>query len=585
MKIRKCASFIAVLLSLTLLYGCGGKGTENGGSSATPVPVNLTKYHSDENQTVSWDNETACAITLNGTDVTIGGNGASGKGSDVTISQPGTYVVSGTASDLRLVVDCAASGTVRIVLNNASVTSGTSCPLYIKNCEKTIVTLADGSSNTLTDAASYTYDDTEKEEPSACVFSKDDLYFNGTGTLTVNANFNDGIQSKDDLVILGGNINVTSADDGLIGKDLVLIGGGTVTLVTEGDGIKSTNDESDEVGIVAVEDGTLNITAGGGSKNSSAGSDGWGKWGSASADDTGSAKGIKAASALVFTGGTVTVDSSDDALHSNGSVEISGGTFTLASGDDGVHADEALLISDCKMEITKSYEGLEGANITVTGGSISVTASDDGLNAAGGADASSLGGRPGQNSFGASSAYYIKIEGGEITVNAGGDGIDSNGSISMTGGALYISGPTDNGNGAIDYESSFEISGGILVAAGSSGMAQAPSAGTQYSVSATFSQAQAGNTEVTLTDSDGNILVSFTPAKQFQNVVISCPALEKGKTYSVSAGENSAGSCTVTDTVSYIGSSGNAFGGGPQGQGPGGGPGGGPQGQGGFGRR
>jgi hypothetical protein len=173
-------------------------------------------------------------------------------------------------------------------------------------------------------------------------------------------------------------------------------------------------------------------------------------------------------------------------------------------------------------------------------------ASDDGINAAGGNDGSSINGRPGQNNFGPSGDYHLCVNGGYITIDATGDGIDTNGPIDMTGGVVIVNGPTSNNNGALDYTGAFNVTGGFLVAAGSSGMAQAPSASsTQYSVMQTFPSPQAAGTIVHVETKDGEEILTFVPTKAYQSVVLSSPKLNNGSTYVVYSGGSSTG--TVTD--------------------------------------
>jgi len=248
-----------------------------------------------------------------------------------------------------------------------------------------------------------------------------------------------------------------------------------------------------------------------------------------------SAKGLKAGVDLTITGGTIQISSLDDAVHSNDSITISGGDLTLASGDDGIHADAALTINGGDLEITECYEGLESAVITINDGTIRLTASDDGINASSG------------------SGGYVYINGGYLFINAGGDGLDSNGPVEMTAGVVIVNGPTNNGNGALDYMGSFNISGGYLVAVGSVGMAEAPSTtSTQYSAIFSLASAQAGGTTVHIESASGEAILSFVPTKVYQSVVLSSPELENGETYVVYVGGSSSG--TVTDGL-YSGGS------------------------------
>ncbi|MDT0126094.1 carbohydrate-binding domain-containing protein [Paenibacillus sp. RRE4] len=311
-------------------------------------------------------------------------------------------------------------------------------------------------------------------------------------------------------------------------------------------------------------------------------------------EESTSAKALKAGTDLTVNGGTYTIDSMDDALHSNSHVTVNDGTFNIQSGDDGIHADQALTINGGTIKIAKSYEGLEGAIITLNDGDVDVTASDDGVNAAGGeattssttatttgkatnnsssatdtnksadtdtanstgttgttstSDQSAQGSDAGQQNRGpggmpgeSSGNNELHINGGSLTVNAGGDGLDANGSITMTGGTVIVNGPTNNGNGALDYDGTFVISGGYLVAAGSSGMAQGTSdASTQNTIVMTFPETQKAGTLVHVQDSKGNNILTFAPAKDYQNVVVSSPDLAKDGSYIIFSGGTSTG--------------------------------------------
>jgi hypothetical protein len=240
--------------------------------------------------------------------------------------------------------------------------------------------------------------------------------------------------------------------------------------------------------------------------------------------------------AVSILGGTLSIDSADDAIHTDGDVTVSGGMLTLKSGDDGIHADASLTISGGSVTVSDSYEGLEAADIVIEGGEISVRASDDGLNAAGGSDGSNGGGWFGGDPF-ASQDASITISGGTLTVNSDGDGIDSNGDLTVSGGTIFVSGPTNSGNGALDYNGSGVITGGTLIAAGASGMAENFSNGsTQCSVLVNFSSTVSAGSEICVYDSDGTLIASYTPEKNYQCAVISAPKLAVGETCTVTAG-------------------------------------------------
>lgn len=540
-------------------------------STVAAVAATLVAYDVDDLDQ-DWNSSGATSITLDGDAVTVQGGGAEVDGSTVTIVSSGAYVISGTLEDGQVRVDTEDKKAVKLVLNGADITCSTGSAIYVVNAEKTVITLAAGTVNRVADGAQYLFEDPEADEPNAAIFSHDDLTINGSGALTVQANYDNGIQSKDDLKIVGGSITVTAVNDGIKGRDSVAIRDGNITVTAGGDGIQASNDTDAEKGFVFIEGGvitivagmdgiqaetgllvsggTISVTSGGGSAEAEqhvalfpGGPGGQRPVETASAEPDDSAKGLKAGVNLIVTGGSIGIDSSDDAVHSNGSIAISGGELTLASGDDGMHADESVHIAGGAISIATSYEGIESAVIIIDGGTIHVVSSDDGINVSGGNDGSgTMGPRAGQDSFSASTDTYLEINGGYVAVDAFGDGLDINGAVTMTGGVVIVHGPTSNGNGALDYMRGFEMSGGFLVAAGSSGMAQAPGASSsQRSVMVNFASAQAAGTPFHIETVDGEDVLTFLPSKAYQSVVFSSTELQDGSTYVVYTGGSSTG--------------------------------------------
>ena len=581
-------------------------------TSAANQPAVTTTTLSGDNATVenvsqvkttdASSADVTAEISLQGTTIQVDGSGVSVADSTATITAAGVYRLSGSLDDGQIIVETEDEGTVELILDNAAITNSSSAPIFVSSAEEVIITLADGSSNTVTDSTSYVFADAETDEPDAAIFSKSDLVISGSGSLTVNANYKNGIASKDNLTIENGVITVNTAADGVKGKDSVTILDGTLTIVSGSDGIQSTNDTDEEKGTVTISGGSLNITSsldgiqaetdllisggdltivtGGGSANSSTQA-GWGNPGSDSTT-TESMKALKAGVNLTVSGGNINIDSEDDALHSNDSLSIDGGTLTLASGDDGVHADTSLVINNGNITISKSYEGIESAAITLNGGTIYITASDDAINVAGGNDGSAMGGRPGQNNFSDSGDYTLTINGGYIVLDAGGDGLDSNGTISMTDGVVIVNGPTNSGNGPVDYMGSFNISGGFLLAVGSSGMAQATSSdSSQYAVLYNYDSAQSAGTLIHIESASGEDILTFTPSKEYQSVLFSSADLQNGATYTLTSGGSASGSAqdglynnatvsgasqvtsfTISSVVTSLGTASNMMGGG-----------------------
>ena len=607
--IKKLCLLLALNMTL-VLTACGTQPTgepkeETATEAETEIETTDTSgmdfdFSNRDNQT-AYNEAGATHIILSDNGIEIKGNGASLSDSGVTISLEGTYIISGSASNARITVDADKTAKPHIVLGGMSLTSADGPALFIRSADKVFVTLADGTENYLSDGASYELYD-EDTALDASLFSREDITINGTGSLAVTGNYKHGIVSKDDLVITGGALTVTSQKVGLSGKDCVKIAEADIVIDAGSDGIRSDNAEDETRGYVYVESGNLqitagndgiqaetvlnitggnfNITSGGGSTNASTQSGGyfnpmWGMWGgSASTANEESAKGLKASSDILISGGSFHIDSSDDSIHSNGTIHITDGQFQIQSGDDGIHADTDLGISGGIITITKSYEGIEASKIVISDGEIDLVASDDGLNAAGGNDGSAMGGRPGMGSFTRDSGEIV-ISGGTVIIDAAGDGVDSNGTLTVSGGATYVSGPTGSGNGALDYESTAAITGGIFIATGAQGMASGFSEAQNQGAILCSVGTQNGGKILMICDEDDRVLASFTPAKTYQSAVISAPGIKDGGTYKIVVGAslNQDGSYSGGTTVATVTMSGLVYGSGgmgPGGMGPGG---------------
>lgn len=403
-------------------------------------------------------------------------------GTDVSITAAGTYVFSGDCDNGSITVKKGVTG-VTIVLNGLTLTNDDSAAITLNKTAEASLIAAAGTTNTVADT-----EGSNDENAAVKVKSGAALAIGGTGTLTVDGNAKNGIKGAADAVITvaEGKLNINAADDGLSCDDELNITGGTLSITAGGDAVKASPDTGDtenpdttSLGNVTISGGTLtlnatedgiqadgDLTISGGTFDVTAN----GGYTTTLTDDSASCKGFKAGKTLTVTGGTVNVDSADDALHAGTDVTIAGGTLTLATGDDGVHADNDLVIgtkgasstSTPRINITASYEGLEGTTVTVYSGDIDVAASDDGVNAA----SSTLGER--------SDKYAISIAGGDLYIDAGSDGLDSNNDINITGGKVEVYGADAMMDAAIDYDGTFTLSGGTLFGAG-----MEPSAGTQ----------------------------------------------------------------------------------------------------------
>ena len=599
----------------------------------------------DRDYEEDYQEEDCVSVTLSGTTPSSGSDSVEISEGTITITEEGTYLISGTLSDGMIIVNAPDTAKVRLIFEGVEINSETSASLYILEADKVFLTLAEGSENTLSNSGTYTAIDDSNID--SVIYSKQDLTLNGTGTLTISSPGGHGIVSNDDLAITDGTYNITAASHGLKANDSIRITGGSQLTVTAGkDGIHAENDEDPSLGFVYISDGTIaveaegdgisagsymqiaagtfHIQAGGGSENGTKeSSDSWGEFrggggpgggspagkgqggegqapgrtggrsesgeagsseiaspakpsvsvenlsaeslstessttesstaensdpaedssadGSKSTEEESSTsmKGVKAAGNLLISGGSFTIDSADDSIHSNSSITIKDGVFEIASGDDAVHADENLTVAAGTMNISESYEGLEALHLEIQGGDITLTASDDGLNAAGGADSSGTqGGRDGMFGGGpgsSSSDGTILISGGTLNITASGDGIDANGSLEITGGYTVVAGPTQGDTSTLDYDTTARITGGTFIGTGASGMAQTFSDAQQGVISVSVGEQSAG-TEVTLTDSSGNVILDVTPDLSFAVVILSSPDLVSGESYTLTVG-------------------------------------------------
>ena len=637
---RKTAA--ACCIALLLLSGCGKTAGNVNSDTADSSAVteqsdseesaasqsdtdDIDSMFTDRDKEAGYDEEKCVAITLSDDGSSCDNTSVAIDGQTITITEEGTYLLSGSLSNGSVVVATDENVKVRLIFNGVAINNDSSAAIYVQSADKVFITLAPDSENMLSNGG--TYEAVDDNNIDSVIFSKSDLTLNGSGSLTVTAKAGHGIVSKDDLVIIGGTYAITAASQGLSGKDSIRILDGDFAIASGKDALYSENEDNAEKGFVYIAGGNFNLTAsgdgisasgnmtlldgmytmttGGGSENGkdhqeggpggSGGPGGMDNPGedmvtsgerpkenrgemsdndqmtppsdnsqngtssdnSESADnrptapsddqqpsgqmmeqpdrsdeeteteETTSTKGIKAKGNLIISGGTYTINAADDGIHSNSNITINDGTLAIASGDDGVHADGQVIVNDGTIAISESYEGIEGnEKILIVGGQITLTSSDDGFN-----------------------GDTIEISGGHTEIDAEGDGIDANGILTVSGGETYVSGPTGDGNGALDYETDAVITGGILVAAGSSGMAvNFGNNSTQGSVLVNMDRQEAG-TDIVLTDALGTELINWQASKKYTSVVISCPGIAQGESYTLKAGTSKT---TVTmDSLIY----------------------------------
>lgn len=632
---RKTAA--ACCIALLLLSGCGKTAgnvnsdtadssavTEQSGSeesAASQSDTDIDSMFTNRDKEVGYDEEKCVAITLSDDGSSCDNTSVAIDGQTITITEEGTYLLSGSLSNGSVVVATDENVKVRLIFNGVVINNDSSAAIYVQSADKVFITLTPDSENMLSNGGTDEAVD-DNNNIDSVIFSKSDLTLNGSGSLTVTAKAGHGIVSKDDLVITGGTYAITAASQGLSGKDSIRILDGDFAITSGKDALHSENEDNAEKGFVYIAGGNFNLTAsvdgisasgnmtlldgtytmttGGGSENGNdhqeGGPGGQGELGDdmdnpgddmmtsgkrpkesrgemsdndqmmqpsdnsqddTSADnrptsssdnqqpsgqmmeqpdksdeeteteETTSTKGIKAKGNLIISGGTYTINAADDGIHSNSNIIINGGTLAIASGDDGVHADGQVIVNDGTIVISESYEGIEGnEKVLIVGGQITLTSSDDGFN-----------------------GDTIEISGGHTEIDAEGDGIDANGILTVSDGETYVSGPTGDGNGALDYETDAVITGGILVAAGSSGMAvNFGNNSTQGSVLVNMDRQEAG-TDIVLTDASGTELINWQTSKKYTSVVISCPGIAQGESYTLKAGTSKT---TVTmDSLIY----------------------------------
>jgi hypothetical protein len=429
-----------------------------------------------------YDEADAIKVTFDETDISVSDeSGIEIDGTTLTISNGGLYILSGTLNDGSVIID--SEDAVQLVLDGVEITSDSSSAVVVLNAEKLILTLAENSENYIYDTSSYIDPDEVEGATPAAIYSTDDLYFNGEGSLIIESSEKVGIQSKDQVIILEGDITITSGKDGIKGKDFVFIEDGTISIESDEDGIVSTEDE-DGSGYVIIE------------------------------------------------GGDFTIDAKEDGIHSENAILLYGGDFIITSEEDGIDADNVIEIHDGSIDIVESVEGIESNYIYILGGEILVASSDDGVNIS---DPESTldSDNPAQSSVYIDGALYIL--GGYLYVVSDGDGLDSNGDIYILGGMIVVNNPeTSRGDSALDANGELVIDGGTLVASGSSNMLITPSEdSTQNSITIVFDETIHAGEYVVIVDSSGEKFLAYTASEDFVTLAMSSNLFEEDETYSM----------------------------------------------------
>lgn len=547
MKKKLSALILAGVLMLSTVACTQVSGITNNLSDKTNIQINtestnlsskvdgidLSTLFSNQDKEIGYDQQNATKINL--------------ANESITITEKGTYILSGDIQNGQIVIDADEKDDIVIVLDNVNISNNTSSAIYVKQANKVFITLAKDSVNTLSNKGEFV--ETE-DDIDGVIFSKSDITLNGQGKLTVNANYGNGIVSKENLIITSGTYEITSANHSIKSKDSIKIANGNFKINSQKDALHAENNDDTESGYIYIG------------------------------------------------GGDFDIQSVSDAIDAVSLVQIDGGNIKINSQDDGIHSDDKLIINGGNIDISDSYEGIEGKRVDITGGKINLLSQDDGINATDGSTKTTQTDESmavnNTNSSTNQSDYnielknenlnqkppiqnanrhqappmpngqnpeikqdmknhqmnineqikepiddvYINVSGGSLKINAQGDGIDSNGNLTISGGEIYLSGPTSSDNGALDFDGQGSITGGTIITTSSKGMVQNfDSNSTQGSISINLNKTQLAGSKVLVKDSNGNEIVSYTAEKEYSCILVSSPQIYLGGTYIIIAGD------------------------------------------------
>lgn len=558
MKNTRYKKLLSVVIALLMLTSCATNATNTESdiaaeqnntaeSTSTINPETETtdgeyypeaKYSDfDLNTSVS---DSAVYVTLSGSQAETTGELEVGDGY-IKIENGGDYVLSGDYSG-QIIVE--SEENVHLILSGVTIYNAMA-PIYVKSAKNVCITLVTGTVNTISDNSEYTYEDGENE-PAAAVYSKADLTINGDGELIVNANYDKGIHSKDDLKLISGKIEVNSVGDAIKGKDCLLIKDGEITITTGVDGLKSNNDSNEEKGYVIIEGGKIKISAG---------------------DDA-----VHAESWLIVYGGEINITECYEGLEGK-KVEIYGGDINIVSSDDSINAasgssgdtDFTIPDKDFNFSNFNSEDGqtppemsdsdnTDGTRPEMPSGDFTTgdgqtppnkpagdgtgddsTSSGFGKGGFGGFGGFGGGGNGGFNEH-AEDGVYIKIFGGNITLSGGNDVLDSNGTLEITGGTITVNNPNMVVYGEpdciIDVNGTAIVSGGTFIAYSRG----ATSASQAFTVPYITSSVTESGVSVTVKDSSGQTVIEIASAEKCSTLYIASDKLTSGETYTVTVG-------------------------------------------------
>ena len=455
-------------------------------------------------------------------------------GTTLKIKYGNSFNISGSCSNGTIIVETSKDEKTNLVLNNLNLKNSSFSPIYVKSADKVFIIPIGDNTLEITGVISQI----DSNTVNSVIFSKDDLTIQGEGKISITSNIYSGIVCKDDLKITGGTLDITSGAHALEANDTIRISGGSIEVNVTKDALHINENENTSLSYLYMEGGKIcgyakgdaidaagNIYILGGEIDIRCGN------GYSSAKDDTSTKGLRTPSNIVICGGKISIDSSDDSIHSASNIVIYNSDITVKSGDDAIHADSQIVIAGGLVDIKNGYEGLEALNVEIKGGKVTINAIDDGINAAGGVDTSSSDFKP---TFETS---LISISGGYVYINAMGDGIDANKNIEISGGKVFIEGPVNNSNSPVDFGGDAKITGGTFIAIGSDAMAHNFTIATQGSLFIPLETTYEAGTVISLKNSQGQEIFSYTTTKPFISVVLSSPDLNINESYSISIGD------------------------------------------------
>ena len=544
---KRC--LMLLLPVILLLAGCGHAPQENESLESMTAP--MTADHSQ------WQQEPYYILQFNVDSVISNAPNVTATASRVIISQGGTYLLSGTLQDAQLTVEIPAGETARLVLCGVDMHCERGPVIYSNGGGTVVLLLETGTENTLSDGKSYLYSGSKVRE--AAISVEGDLLITGGGSLSVEAIHNDALRSEGTLAVAEGTLEITAWRDGLVagqelqisggqlsiacgrtglsassaksGQGSVTLAGGTVALICGGDGITAA-------GSLSATAGEYHITTGGGSGNASYGetAEKWGLWGGLPQQQpteeqpiinreqivSDSARGLSAGKSLALSGGTFTLDCSDAALYSVGSTKLSGSRVTISGGDTAITTQQ-LTLSAGDVSILTARRGAVAEDMTLSGGSLSITAAEEGMTLSGGYVRS--------ENDPATDLRKMTVTGGSLSICAGTHALDIGGSLFQSGGSLLLgSGREQNPLRA----ATAHISGGTLLAAGP--LPEEPQLYTSLPRISVELWLTGGRPLTVTAAEESTPMLSFTPETSVGYVTLISDELEKETTYYLVSG-------------------------------------------------